>query len=404
MMQDAKISAVHRQRLAVVYVRQSSPTQVERNRESTMRQYNFVARAIALGWAEAQVHVIDEDQGVSANGLVDRAGFAQLTAEVALGHVGVVLGLEVARLARNNADWYRLLDLCGLTGTLLADEDGIYDPSAFNDRLLLGLKGTMSEAELHILRARLNGGILNKAARGELRRGLPVGLVWGEADGEVRLDPDEAVTTAIRTVFERFTEVGSVRRVWLWVRSEELLFPFRRIPGEPIRWVKPTYRSIHHVLSNAAYAGAYTYGKTRQERYLDAAGRVRQRIRHLPRSEWGVLIPDHHPGYITWQTYLANQERIGSNIRPRRHEAGGAVDVACACRITAATPRLATTARPARSSTGTAVAACAWAASRSTPPWRPPSWWPVRQPGCRRRWRPPSAWKLIMMQRLPRPV
>jgi excisionase family DNA binding protein len=254
-----------------------------------MRQYNFVARAVALGWAEAQIIVIDEDQGVSASGLFDRAGFAQLTAEVALGHVGIVLGLELSRLSRNNADWYRLLDLCGLTGTLLADEDGIYDPSAFNDRLLLGLKGTMSEAELHILRARLEGGIRNKAARGELRRGLPVGLVWGEEDGEVRLDPDEAVSTAIRTVFDRFTEVGSVRRVWLWFRSEELVFPFRRIPGEPIRWVKPTYLSIHHVLSNAVYAGAYTYGKTRQERYL------------------------------------ANQERIGSNTRPRRHEAGGAV-------------------------------------------------------------------------------
>src|SRR6266852_4200635 len=316
MMQDAKISAVHRQRLAVVYVRQSSPTQLERNRESTMRQYNFVARAIALGWAEAQVHVIDEDQGISASGLYDRAGFAQLTAEVALAHVGIVLGVELSRLSRNNADWYRLLDLCGLTGTLLADEDGIYDPSAFNDRLLLGLKGTMSEAELHILRARLNGGIRNKAARGELRRGLPIGLVWGEEDGEVRLDPDDAVTSAIRTVFDRFSELGSVRRVWLWFRSEELLFPFRRIPGEPIQWIKPTYLSIHHVLSNPVYAGAYTDGKTRQERYLDAGAHVRHRTRHLPRSEWGVLIPEHHPGYISWQTYLANQERISHNIRP----------------------------------------------------------------------------------------
>lgn len=325
MMQDAKISAVHRQRLAVVYVRQSSPTQLERNRESTLRQYNFVARAIALGWAEAQVLVIDEDQGVSANGLFDRAGFAQLTAEVALGRVGIVLGLEVARLARNNADWYRLLDLCGLTDTVLADDDGVYDPSSFNDRLLLGLKGTMSEAELHILRARLNGGIRNKAARGELRRGLPVGLVWGDEDGEVRLHPDAAVTTAMRTVFDRFTELGSVRRVWLWFRSEELLFPFRRIPGEPIQWVKPTYLSIHHVLSNPVYAGAYTYGKTRRERYLDATGRVRQRTRHLARGEWSVLIPEHHPGYISWQTYLANQERISANIRPRAHEAGGAV-------------------------------------------------------------------------------
>src|SRR5207253_6785022 len=204
MMQDAKISTVHRQRLAIVYIRQSSPTQLERNRESTLRQYNFVARAIALGWAEAQIHVIDEDQGVSANGLFDRAGFAQLTAEVALGRVGIVLGLEVSRLARNNADWYRLLDLCGLTDTLIGDNDGIYHPALFNDRLLLGLKGTRSEAELHIIRARLDGGIRNKAARGELRRGLPVGFVWGEQDGEVLFHPDEAVTSAIRTVFERF--------------------------------------------------------------------------------------------------------------------------------------------------------------------------------------------------------
>ncbi len=394
MMQDAKIGAVQRQRLAVVYVRQSSPTQLERNRESTLRQYNFVARAIALGWAETQVLVIDEDQGVSANGLFDRAGFAQLTAEVALGHVGIVLGLEVARLARNNADWYRLLDLCGLTDTVLADEDGIYDPSAFNDRLLLGLKGTMSEAELHILRARLNGGIRNKAARGELRRGLPVGLVWGEEDGEVRLYPDEAVTTAIRTVFDRFTELGSVRRVWLWFRSEELLFPFRRIPGEPIQWIKPTYLSIHHVLSNPVYAGAYTYGKTRQERYLDAGGHVRQRTRHLPRSEWGVLIPEHHPGYISWQTYLANQERISHNIRPRAHQAGA----------TAVTPRPPTTAGLAGSSTGAAVAACKWVASRSTPRLPPPSWRPVRQPECRQHWRPPSAWKPITTWHLPRRV
>src|SRR5438445_992437 len=225
MMQDAKISTVHRPRLAVVSVRQSSPTQLERNGESTMRQYNFVARAIALGWTEAQVHVIDEDQGVSANGLVDRAGFAQLTAEVALGRVGIVLGLEVARLARNSADWYRLLDLCGLTGTILADEDGIYDPSAFNDRLLLGLKGTMSEAELHVLRARLNGGIRNKAARGELRRGLPVGLVWGEADGEIRRHPDEAVTGVIAAIFERFAACGSARATWLWLREQGLRFP-----------------------------------------------------------------------------------------------------------------------------------------------------------------------------------
>src|SRR3954471_1234389 len=289
-MEHARISTTQRQRTAVVYVRQSSPTQLERNPESTTRQYQLEARAHALGWSPPQVQVIDEDLGRSASGVVERVGFAHLTAEVALGHVGIVLGLEVARLARNNADWYRLLDLCGLTDTVLADDDGVYDPSAFNDRLVLGLKGTMSEAELHILRARLNGGIRNKAARGELRRGLPVGLVWGDEDGEVRLDPDEAIATAIRTVFERFTELGSVRRVWLWFRAQELLFPLRRIPGEAIQWVKPTYLSIHHVLSNPVYAGAYTYGKTRRERYLDATGRVRQRTRHLPRDQWGVLI------------------------------------------------------------------------------------------------------------------
>jgi DNA invertase Pin-like site-specific DNA recombinase len=324
-MEHSKITTVHHQRMALVYVRQSSTAQLERNRESTSRQYQLVARALELGWTQDRVHVIDEDLGLSASGTTERAGFAQLTAEVALAHVGIVLGLEVSRLARNNADWYRLLDLCGLTGTLLADEDGIYDPTAFNDRLVLGLKGTMSEAELHVLRARLNGGIRNKAARGELRRGLPIGLVWGEDDGEIRVHPDEAVTSAIRTVFDRFAELGSVRRVWLWFRSEGLVFPFQRNPVENIRWVTPSYLAIHHVLTNPAYAGTYSYGKTRHERYLNELGHIRQRTRRLPRTEWAVLITDHHPGFITWDTYLANQDRIGANTRPRPHEAGGAV-------------------------------------------------------------------------------
>jgi len=183
----------------------------------------------------------------------------------------------------------------------------------------------MSEAELHVLRARLDGGIRHKAARGELRRGLPVGLVWGDEDGEIRFHPDEAITHAIRTVFERFAELGSVRRVWLWLRSEGLLFPFQRLATEPIQWLPPSYLAIHHVLTNPSYAGAYTYGKTRQERYVDQDGRVRQRTRQLPRAEWAVLISHHHPGFITWETYLANQERIGANTRPRPHQAGGAV-------------------------------------------------------------------------------
>src|ERR671932_1867892 len=267
-----KITPVHQRRAAIVYVRQSSPTQLERNGESTARQYQLVARAVALGWARPQVHIIDEDLGVSADGVAERAGFAQLTTEVALGHVGLVLGLEVSRLARNNADWYRLLDLCGLTDTLIGDADGVYHPGLFNDRLLLGLKGTMSEAELHILRARLYGGIRNKAARGELRRGLPVGFVWGDEDGEVRFHPDEAVVTAINSVFERFAETGSARRVWLWFRAEGLSFPLQTMPAGmpgPIRWVVPTYHALHQILTNPVYAGAYTYGKTRYECYLD---------------------------------------------------------------------------------------------------------------------------------------
>ncbi|TMF02992.1 MAG: recombinase family protein [Chloroflexi bacterium] len=321
----SKITPAHRQRLAIVYVRQSSPGQVQRNPESTARQYEFVTRALELGWQRHQVVVIDEDQGTSANGIAVRSGFGHLTAEVALGHVGIILGLELSRLARNNADWYRLLDLCGITNALLADDDGLYHPGDFNDRLVLGLKSTMSEAELHVLRSRLDGGIRHKAARGELRRGLPVGLVWGEQDGEVRLHPDEAITGAIRTVFDRFGEFGSARRVWLWFCSEKLDFPLQMSRLEGIRWVVPTYTAIHNVLTNPVYAGAYVYGKTRTERFVDASGRVGQRTRHLPRTEWAVLLPNHHPGFITWEEYLTNLERINSNTRPRAHQPGGAI-------------------------------------------------------------------------------
>src|ERR1019366_7243822 len=258
-----KVRPSHTRRSAFVYIRQSSPSQVENNRESTARQYALVEKACELGWAKEQVIVIDEDLGVSGSGLADRSGFARMTAEVALGHVGLVLGLEVSRLARNNADWYRLLDLCGMTDTLIGDSDGLYHPALFNDRLVLGLKGTMSEAELHIIRARLEGGIRNKAARGELRRGLPVGFVWGVADGEVLFHPESPVIGPIRTVFGRFTEFGSARRVWLWFRSEALSFPLQDGPQGQIRWVAPTYTALHHILTNPVYAGAYTYGKTR---------------------------------------------------------------------------------------------------------------------------------------------
>ena len=271
MNERTKITASHLSRQAIVYLRQSSAAQVEHNRESTDRQYALASKARELGWPGERVIVIDEDLGLSGSGAVARSGFARLTAEVALAHVGLVLGLEVSRLARNNAEWYRLIDLAGLTDTLIGDADGLYHPALFNDRLLLGLKGTMSEAELYVLRARLNGGIRNKAARGELRRGLPVGFVWGEAEGEVRFHPDEAVVTAIRNVFARFSETGSARRVWLWFRSEGLQFPLQMHQGGEIRWVEASYTAIHHVLTNPVYAGAYAYGKTRQETILDAA-------------------------------------------------------------------------------------------------------------------------------------
>lgn len=325
MTEITKIQLTHTRRAACVYIRQSTPAQVEHHRESTARQYALAERARALGWAQEHVIVIDEDLGLSGASSAKRAGFVRLTTEVALGHVGIVLGLEVSRLARNNADWYRLLDLCGLTDTLIGDSDGVYHPALFNDRLVLGLKGTMSEAELHILRVRLEGGIRNKAARGELRRGLPVGFVWGDAEGEVRFHPDAAVTGAIRTVFERFAELGSVRQVWLWFRAQGLSFPLQASARGEIRWVVPTYTALHHVLTNPVYAGAYAYGKTRRERHIDEHGRVQQRIRRLPITEWAVLLPEHHPGFIDWATFEAHQVRIDSNVHPQPHQAGGAV-------------------------------------------------------------------------------
>ena len=320
----SKLTSSHLRRQAFVYLRQSSQAQLERNVESTARQYALVERAIELGFTREQIVVIDEDLGISGSGMSERSGFARLAAEVALGHAGLVLGLEVSRLARNNADWYRLLDLCGVTDTVIGDSDGIYHPGSFNDRLLLGLKGTMSEAELHVLRTRLEGGIRNKAQRGELRKALPIGLLWGEEEGEILLDPDEAVRGAIQTIFDRFAELGSVRQVWLWMRREGVQFPLRRWEGE-LRWVTPSYHQIHSVLESPVYAGAYAFGKTRRERYVDEHGNTRQRMRRLPQSEWQVLIWDHHPGYIDKATFEANRERIARNTRPRAHEPGGAV-------------------------------------------------------------------------------
>ena len=321
---NPKVQATHLQRWALVYVRQSTAAQVAVNRESTDRQYHLRDRALLLGWSRERIKIIDEDLAHSGSGLVLRQGFAHLTSEVALGRAGLILSLEVSRVARNNADWYRLLDLCGVTDTLIGDEDGLYHPGLFNDRLLLGLKGTMAEAELHVLRARLDGGIRNKAARGELRRGLPVGLVWGESEGEVLFHPDQAVTGAVRSLFEKFAELGSARRVWLWFREQGLSFPHQCAHGQ-IQWITPTYTAIHNVLNNPVYAGAYAYGKTRQEHYVDESGRLQQRTRRLPRGQWPVLLPGHHPGFIDWTAFEMNQARLARNIRPAPQQAAGVV-------------------------------------------------------------------------------
>jgi DNA invertase Pin-like site-specific DNA recombinase len=333
MSESGKITSSHRSRAAVIYVRQSTLIQLERNTESTARQYDLVNRALQLGWPREAIRVVDADLGISGSVTGQRAGFEGMVAEVALGQVGIILALEASRLARDNAAWYRLLDLAGVCDTLVADADAVYHPALFGDRLLLGLMGIMSEAELHVLRARLEGGIKNKAARGELRRGLPVGLIWGETDGEIRFHPDEAVTGVIAATFGRFAVCGSVRATWLWLREQGLRWPLQKVAytrrggGIPqITWVEPTYHAVHTTLTHPAYAGAYVYGRTRKERYLDPSGALRQRSRRLPRDQWEVLIPDHHPGFTDWDTYQANQARIGANIRPQARQPGtGAV-------------------------------------------------------------------------------
>ena len=333
-MSEWKVTASHRSRTAVIYVRQSTLLQVERNRESTARQYDLVSRARELGWPRTAVTVIDEDLGLSGASAAGRAGFAELVAQVGMGQVGIVLSLEVSRLARNNADWYRLLDLAGMTDTLIADADGVYHPAVLNDRLVLGLKGTMSECELDVLRARLDGAIRNKAARGELRRGLPVGLIWGEADGEILKHPDEAVTGVIAAIFGRFAICGSVRGTWLWLRDQGLKFPLQPgayVRGSEIIWTEPTYHAVHNVLTHPAYAGAYTFGRSRQQRLVRDDGTFRVRRRVLPQDQWEVLIKDHHEGFIDWDTYQANQAKIAQNIRPAAHQPGtGPVREGCA--------------------------------------------------------------------------
>ncbi len=314
---DQKVTASHLQRGAYLYVRQSTIRQVFENRESTQRQYDLRQRAIALGWQAENVIVIDTDLGQSGASAVDREGFQRLVSEVGLGRAGIVLGLEVSRLARNSADWHRLLEICALSDTLILDEDGLYDPSHFNDRLLLGLKGTMSEAELHVMRARLRGGIENKARRGELRMQLPVGLVYDNMD-RVVLHPDRQVQDAIGLFFKTFADVGSATGTVKAFRREGWKFPRKRRKGPDsgeIMWGELAHSRALQVLHNPRYAGAFVFGRTKH-------------LKPQPQDQWHTFLPDAHAGYITWEQFERNRRQLAENSQAngsdrRKRPAGG---------------------------------------------------------------------------------
>lgn len=315
-----KIRDEHQRRGAVVYIRQSTPTQLTENRESQRRQYGLADRARELGFQ--RVDVIDEDLGRSGSGLVERPGFQRVVAAVCSGEVGAVLSIEASRLARNGRDWHHLIDLCGLTGTLVIDADGIYDPRLSNDRLLLGLKGTMSEFELSLLRQRSSEAIRSKASRGELEFCLPVGLCWTRA-GKIELDPDRRVQEGIRLIFRKFDALGSARQVLLWFRRKKVTLPAATY-GDPDRkpiWRLPTYNTIHAVLTNPLYAGAYAFGRTTDRtRVVDGKAR-KTRGHEKPRDQWTVLIRDHHPGYVSWETYERNQVTLAENAHMKKRMA-----------------------------------------------------------------------------------
>ena len=307
----SKVTAAHLSRTALLYVRQSSLKQVIHNTESAIRQYDLRGKAIALGWDASQITVIDIDQGHSGASAADREGFQHLVAEVSLGRAGIVLGLECSRLARNSADWHQLLELCGMTGTLICDEDGLYDPRNFNDRLLLGLKGALSEAELHFIRARLRGGIISKARRGELITPLPVGLAY-DAAGHVTLDPDTAVQGALRRLFTTFEATGSASACVKAFNTAQLTFPWRHRAGPrkgELDWKPLQHHVVLRVLHNPRYAGAFTYGRRRDQK-LPGGKTV---ITLLPRGEWIAFIPGAHPGYITMDQYEANLATMTAN-------------------------------------------------------------------------------------------
>ena len=310
-----KINAGHLNRLACIYIRQSSLKQVEHNRESQFNQYQLAIRAEALGWNKERVRIIDTDLGQSATDSSNRGGFKDLVAEVSLGHVGIVFGYEVSRLARNNSDWYHLLDLAAVFSTLIADSDGVYDPRLFNDRLLLGLKGTMSEAELHLLRQRLEAGRMSQVRRAEYRQHLPTGLVR-LPDGRVVKDPDEQVRQTIELVLEKFAELGSCQKVLRYLRTEKLLLPRNQRSGfqaGKLLWKEPSQAAVYDILCNPAYAGAFAYGRKQSDPTRKKPGHPSSGLVRKPMEQWLHLQRDVYPNFISWSQFLANQERLRQN-------------------------------------------------------------------------------------------
>jgi DNA invertase Pin-like site-specific DNA recombinase len=309
---NPKLTVDHLRRRALVYIRQSTPDQVLHHQESTRRQYGLVDQARALGFEK--VGVIDEDLGRTGSGLVERPGFQRLVAEVCSGEVGAVLCIEASRLARNGRDWHYLIELCGMVRALVIDPDGVYDPNLTNDRLLLGLKGSMAEFELSLLRQRSLEARRQKAGRGEMQFLLPAGFRW-TSTGQIEKDPDQRVQQALELVFRKMTELGSVRQVLIWFRQQNLRLPVSS-PHEgesPVEWTRPVYRNLWVMLTHPLYAGAYAFGR-REVRVEIVEGRARKSKGHMkPPSEWTVLIRDHHPGYISWEQYERNQAMIAAN-------------------------------------------------------------------------------------------
>jgi DNA invertase Pin-like site-specific DNA recombinase len=314
-----KIRGRHLDRLAIVYVRQSTPHQVADHRESADLQYRLRQRAVGFGWSDARVVVIDDDQGVSGQAIDNRPGFQRLLAEVSLGRVGIVFGREVSRLSRSNKDWHQLLELCALFQVLIGDADGIYDPADYNDRLLLGLRGMMSAAELHILRTRLHQGKLNKARRGELFTCVPTGYVRS-ASGGIALDPDEQVRSVMALVFAKFSELGSVPKVNAYFAANGLQLGVRVYKGPDkgqLRWRPATRRALYEILRHPSYAGAYVYGRCPVDPVAKASGRTKSGRRSAPPEEWICFLKDRIPAYISWEQYEQNQQRLRSNDRGR---------------------------------------------------------------------------------------